>query len=76
MINNFQVFKNRKVLVTGNTGFKGSWLCLWLTINGAKVLGISKSIPTNPSNYEILDLKSKISQKYVDILLQQAQIQH
>ena len=49
MINNFQVFKNRKVLVTGNTGFKGSWLCLWLTINGAKVLGISKNVPTNPT---------------------------
>ena len=67
MINNFQVYKNRKVLVTGNTGFKGSWLCLWLIINGAKVLGISKNIPTNPSNYKILDLKSKISQKYIDI---------
>ena len=63
MINNFQVFKNRKVLVTGNTGFKGSWLCLWLTINGAKVLGISKNVPTNPSNYEILDL-IKYEEKY------------
>lgn len=67
MINNFKIFKKKKVLVTGNTGFKGSWLCLWLVKNGAKVLGISKNIPTNPSNYKILDLKNKISQKYIDI---------
>ena len=34
-------YKNKKVLVTGATGFKGSWLCLWLKILGAKVYGVS-----------------------------------
>ena len=33
-------YKNKKVLVTGSTGFKGSWLCLWLHSIGAKVIGI------------------------------------
>ena len=37
----FKVFKNKKVLITGHTGFKGSWLTLWLSKIGAKVYGIS-----------------------------------
>ena len=36
-----KTFKNKKVLITGHTGFKGSWLALWLHIMGAKVTGIS-----------------------------------
>lgn len=39
MFNNF--YKNKKILITGHTGFKGSWLCLWLSLMGAKVYGIS-----------------------------------
>ena len=35
------VYRNRRVLVTGHTGFKGSWLCKWLEILGAKVVGLS-----------------------------------
>ena len=46
-------FKNKKVLVTGNTGFKGSWLSLWLHLLGAKVIGISKDVPTSPSHYKL-----------------------
>ena len=46
-------FKNKKVLVTGNTGFKGSWLSLWLHLLGAKVIGISKDVPTIPSHYKL-----------------------
>ena len=45
----FKRFKNKKVLVTGHTGFKGSWLTIWLKILGAKVLGISNGALTNPS---------------------------
>ena len=41
-----KTFKNKKVIITGHTGFKGSWLTLWLSEIGAKVLGISKNIPT------------------------------
>tara|TARA_B100001250_G_C19801162_1_gene791133 strand:- start:50 stop:1132 length:1083 start_codon:yes stop_codon:yes gene_type:complete len=67
MKNNFKIFKNKKVIVTGHTGFKGSWLSLWLKINGAKVLGISKNVPTIPSHYKILNLKKKISNSNVDI---------
>lgn len=43
---------DRRVFVTGHTGFKGSWLCLWLHALGAKVFGYSDCIPTSPSHYE------------------------
>ncbi len=42
-------WRNKKVLVTGHTGFKGSWLCLWLAQMGAKVTGIALPPPTKPS---------------------------
>lgn len=48
-------FKERSVLVTGHTGFKGSWLCAWLKLLGAKVIGLSNDIPTNPSHFSILN---------------------
>tara|TARA_E500000178_G_scaffold344928_1_gene393943 strand:+ start:720 stop:1796 length:1077 start_codon:yes stop_codon:yes gene_type:complete len=60
-------FKNKKIIVTGHTGFKGSWLSLWLTTIGAKVLGISKGIPTSPSNFNIQNLKNKLIHKRIDI---------
>ena len=42
MINNkLQVYKNLKVVVTGSTGFKGTWLCFWLYLLNAKVTGIA-----------------------------------
>ena len=41
-------FKNKKVLITGNTGFKGSWLSLWMYHYGANVMGIANSIPSKP----------------------------
>ncbi len=47
-----EFWRNRKVLVTGHTGFKGSWLCLWLHRLGAEVHGYSLPPPTNPSLYE------------------------
>ena len=59
MFNN--TFKNKKVLITGNTGFKGSWLSSWLIGLGADVYGISKDIPTSPSMFEVLELESKIT---------------
>ena len=52
-------FKNKKVLITGHTGFKGSWLTLWLVLLGAKVKGLSIDIPTKPSHFEVLKLKKK-----------------
>ena len=53
-------YKNKKVLVTGNTGFKGAWLSLWLIMLKAKVYGISKNIPTKPSLYSDVGLNKKI----------------
>jgi len=54
------VYQNKKVLITGNTGFKGSWLTAWLIKLGADVTGISKDIPTKPSMFEELNLAEKI----------------
>jgi CDP-glucose 4,6-dehydratase len=60
-------FRNKKVLITGHTGFKGSWLTAWLLQCGAKIVGISKDIPTKPSMFESLNLKNKISHYFLDI---------
>ena len=53
------MFKNKLVLLTGHTGFKGSWLSMWLLQLGAKVIGISDRVPTDPSHYELI--KNNIS---------------
>jgi CDP-glucose 4,6-dehydratase len=60
-------FKNKKVLITGHTGFKGSWLTLWLSFEGADLYGISKDIPTKPSMFEALNLKDIITSYFVDL---------
>ena len=49
-------FENKKIIITGHTGFKGSWLSLWMKILGAKVYGISLSVPTTPSHFNLLNL--------------------
>ena len=49
-------YSGRRVLITGNTGFKGAWLALWLTRLGAKVTGFADSVPTDPSHFERLGL--------------------
>ena len=53
-------YKGKKVLVTGHTGFKGSWLVAWLNLLGAKVVGISKGQVSQPSHFNLLKIKSKI----------------
>ncbi len=63
----FLFYKNKKVLITGNTGFKGSWLSIWLLNCGAKVYGISKDIPTKPSLFKKANLEKKIKTYYFDI---------
>lgn len=54
------IFSQKKVLVTGHTGFKGTWLTSWLLKLDAKVIGISKDIPTVPSMFEELGIAQKI----------------
>ena len=49
-------YKNKRVLVTGHTGFKGSWLVLWLQMMGAKVTGISLPPETSPNHWSLLGL--------------------
>ncbi len=53
------VFKGRKILLTGHTGFKGSWLALWLQQLGAEVVGLSLPAETEPSHWTLLDLNLK-----------------
>ena len=65
---NFQKqFKNKKVLVTGHTGFKGSWLTSCLVLLGAKVIGLSINIPSNPSHFKVIKLQNRINHIRMDI---------
>ena len=63
-MNYTQYFKNKKVFVTGHTGFKGSWLSKWLSILGAEIHGVSLDIPTNPSHYELLNINFRSDERY------------
>jgi len=65
MFNNF--YSGKRVLVLGHTGFKGSWLTLWLTKLGAKVSGASIGFPSEPCNFEVLGLQKKIDHSICDI---------
>lgn len=60
-------YKDKKILITGATGFKGTWLALWLFRMGAKVYGFSKDIPTSPSHFEALQLSEKIVHRFGDL---------
>ncbi len=65
MVKNF--YKNKKVLVTGATGFKGAWLCYWLNILGAKVYGVGHNPNKNKNLFYSLKLDKKIKLKLLDI---------
>ena len=60
-------FSNRTVLVTGHTGFKGTWLTHWLKRLGANVVGYSLDPPTNPSMFEITNAGSGIEDVRADV---------
>ena len=59
-----KIYKDKRIIITGHTGFKGSWLCFWISFFGADVYGISKGIPTNPSLFNILNIKKLIKKDY------------
>ncbi|MBT6028715.1 MAG: CDP-glucose 4,6-dehydratase [Crocinitomicaceae bacterium] len=64
---NFQTFKNKTVLITGHTGFKGSWLAIWLHSLGAKVVGVALDPPSVPSLFEVTNLHEIIEDFHLDI---------
>lgn len=61
------IYNGKKVLVTGNTGFKGSWLSTWLRMLGADVYGFSLNVPTSPALFEVNELDTKITNRFGDI---------
>lgn len=61
---NLSFYKNKKVLITGHTGFKGTWLCKILINAGANVIGYSLEAPTNPNLFSL----SKIEEQMISII--------
>ncbi len=61
------IFHGKRVLITGHTGFKGSWLSVWLRELGADVIGYALEPPTNPSLFETCNLESKVTSIIGDI---------
>ena len=65
--NTFEFYKNKKVFITGHTGFKGTWLCHILVLAGAKITGYSLTPPTNPSLFQQSKIENKIDSIIGDI---------
>ncbi|MCL0104676.1 CDP-glucose 4,6-dehydratase, partial [Dehalococcoidia bacterium] len=61
------LYQGKRVLITGHTGFKGSWLALWLKELGAEVLGYSLEPPTTPNFFEATGLEKAIGSVLGDI---------
>ena len=62
-----QVFNGATVLITGHTGFKGTWLSLWLKHLGANVSGVSIDVPSEPSHFDVAKLSDQIDDHRLDI---------
>src|SRR3990172_6394039 len=60
-------WQGKKVFITGHTGFKGSWLCLWLHSLGAEVTGYALKPPTDPSLYELCSIDKLVESHIADI---------
>ena len=65
-INN-KFWHGRRVFITGHTGFKGSWLCLWLSSLGAKISGYALEPPTNPSLFELARVGELVTSTIADV---------
>ncbi len=74
-MNKLTFWQNKKVLVTGHTGFKGSWLSLWLDMLGAKVVGFAQTPSTTPNLFSLANIEKNIISVIGDIRDYQ-QIQH
>jgi CDP-glucose 4,6-dehydratase len=66
-MNILKLFTEKKVLITGHTGFKGTWLSLWLEQLGAEVFGLSVDIPSEPSHFNAARLSGRIRDYRLDI---------
>jgi CDP-glucose 4,6-dehydratase len=62
-----KLYNGKKVLITGHTGFKGSWLCAWLHSLGASVSGVALAPPSSPSHFDVAGLGSMIVDYRIDI---------
>jgi len=62
-----EFWRERCVLVTGHTGFKGAWLSLWLRALGARVVGLAEGVPTSPSLYELARIGEGLVEVDADI---------
>ncbi|NLT60544.1 MAG: NAD-dependent epimerase/dehydratase family protein, partial [Candidatus Hydrogenedentes bacterium] len=60
-------YRGKKVLVTGHTGFKGSWLATWLDILGAEVYGIALEPNTEPALFDLLHLEDRLNHCILDL---------
>ena len=63
----FRLFHNKTALITGHTGFKGSWLAVWLESLGAKVVGVALEPPSQPSHFEVVGLSEILEDHRLDI---------
>ncbi|MBQ8317741.1 MAG: CDP-glucose 4,6-dehydratase [Lachnospiraceae bacterium] len=63
----FAFYKDKKVLITGHTGFKGAWMCQLLIMAGAKITGYSLKPPTNPSLYELCHIDDSMNSIIGDV---------
>lgn len=66
-MNHLAHYKGKKILITGHTGFKGSWLSQWLLQLGAEVFGYALEPPTDPSLFNQLQLDKQMDSKIADI---------
>jgi len=62
-----KTFNRKKVIITGHTGFKGSWLSLWLKLLGAEVIGYSLEPPSQPNNFEACGIEQEIIHIHGDV---------
>ena len=63
----YKTFNGKKVLITGHTGFKGSWLTSWLALMGAHITGLALDPITSPSHFDEINLEKKIDDIRIDI---------
>ena len=67
MLKKLKIFKNKKILITGHNGFKGSWLTIWLNLLGAKVVGISLKDYNQDNHFNLIKKNIKVKSYYFDL---------